>query len=328
MAKRLTRTLISGVVKAECYGHGLALAKYIESELDCFSVAGLDEAIALRKLGVSKPIHILGSIGLDYSCSFMNHLEGIILTVTDMPSFSVICQIQKPIIVDIEINTGMNRTGVTPKEFFEIIPVILPNNNITLRGVFTHFADGGDIDFCGQQLDVFEKITEWLPKNIIRHCCATNFCKLPKRFYMDAIRLGLGMYGYGGDEFEPTLSAWGKVVQINIIKAGDRVGYGNTVLERDTRTATVDFGYGDGVSRALSHRNGKIAISGQLFDIVGTVCMDMIMLEIGNADISVGNKAYYISKAYGATQIAKCANTIEYEILTAVNLRSKYVYKE
>jgi len=336
----MTGGLISGVVKSECYGHGLALVKYVEDELDWFSVSSLDEAVALRRLEVQKPIHVLGclpEISVDqpivagvFDCHYGLvdfTSNNIILTVADLQSFLPIYKMQRTITIDIEINTGMNRTGVTPREFATIVSLIFSCKHITLRGVFTHFADGSDLKFCIKQLNMFEKITKNLPKEIIRHCSATNFCKLPKKFYKDAIRLGLGMYGYGGEEFEPALDAGGRVIQINQIKAGGRIGYGNNIIEKDTRTATVDFGYGDGVPRSLSHRNGKIAVNGQLFEIVGTVCMDMTMIEIDDADVSTGDKAYYISKYNDAAQIAKDAGTIEYEILTGVNLRSKYCYR-
>ncbi|MCL2371026.1 MAG: alanine racemase [Firmicutes bacterium] len=323
-ARRIAGCAIGGVVKAECYGHGLTLAKYIEAELGWFCVSSTDEAIALRKIGLCKPIHILGSP----SC---HNLSDIILTITDLSSFKVVCNMALvsdfALVVDVEINTGMNRTGVTPLEFEQILPLIFANNKLKLRGIFTHFADGNDLDFCQKQLAIFDALTSRLPNNIIKHCCATNFCKLPKKFFKDAIRLGLGMYGYGGAEFVPALSAVGYVVQVNWVKAGERVGYGNNVVTKDTHIATVDFGYGDGVSRALSNRCGKIEINEQLFDIVGTVCMDMIMVDVGNVAVSTGDKANYISKQNNATQIAKAIGTIEYEVLTKVNLRSKYVYR-
>jgi len=306
-ARRVTGGRVSGVVKAAAYGHGLGLIRRIENDLDTLAVSNIEEAFALRDLGVRAPIHVLGSV-LNSNKVAKAIKAGIILTITDPATYKII---NSGVAAEVKINTGMNRLGLTAEEFKMIRP------NINLRGIFTHFADGADIDFCNEQLAEFEKAEKLCPKGVIRHCCATNYKVLPKKFYKDGIRLGLGMYGNA-------MKAGGRVVQINRVRAGDRVGYGNNIVSYNTRTATLDIGYGDGIPRSLSNGKGKIDICGYLYHIVGTVCMDMVMVDIGNADIALGEKAYYIRN--NINSVADAANTIPYEIMTALNLRATYKY--
>ena len=326
------KSKISGVVKTNAYGHGLGLIDRIESELDSLSVCSIAEALSLD---TTKPIHVLGSILSHYDGHLLPNImlaieRGITLTISDPESYKAIIlaasYTTRPASVELKANTGMNRLGLTLRQLKDIVPALMGNPKVRLTGIFSHLADGIDTTFCELQLARFLQAVSLVPNGLHRHICATNFVGLSPSFRLDGIRLGIGMYGYGCDEFCPAMTAMGHVVQINTLYKGDRIGYGRTIAPHTTRSATIDFGYGDGVPRALSKGVGKLQIGGSFYPIIGTVCMDMTMVNIGSAPINVGDKAYYLSPGQTCQALANLTDSIPYEIMTSLSLKANYRY--
>ena len=177
-----------------------------------------------------------------------------------------------------------------------------------------------------------ERIIKAFPYKILRHCLNTaGIFRFPE-YQFDMVRLGIGAYGVGTDEkmqacLETVSTLKTVVSQVRTIPAGDAVGYGRRfVAARETRVGVIGIGYADGLNRRLGNGNGKVWAKGHLVPIIGSICMDMCMIDITGTDIAEKDEVIVFGKENPVSGLADALGTIPYEILTGISQRVKRVY--
>lgn len=298
--KSKTNASFCAVVKANAYGHGFELAKYMSDYVDSFAVSSSVEVIELRKY-TSKPIYVLcpsedvGDINAIYCAYLPQHL-----------THEKVC---------VKINTGMNRLGITPSQTPEFLD-LCARKNIKVDSVFTHFSD---ISYAKLQLSRFESID----CKVKRHAFASNFLKYPKSAHLDMIRCGLAMYGYGDEKLKPVLSAYTDVLNVLYVKNGDRIGYVEKAT-KDMKIAVLAVGYADCIRRQCQ----SFFINGKICSVVGNVCMDTCLVDVSDIQVKIGDKAQFLGENILGEQIASDNNTIVYDVLTSFGSRCRRIYEQ
>ena len=319
--------------------------------MDWIGIATVPEGMAIRQAGVRLPI-------LKLSPAFPEEMEAAIenditLSVIDTDSIQILQETAKSMgkkaNVHLKVDTGMGRIGVRP----EIAPdraLFIEKNcpNLHLQGIFTHMAvaDMSDLDpflYTEDQIQNFKNIVETVNQAIGReielpHCANSGDILGHKNSFMKMVRPGIMIYGYYPDLstpktifLKPGLSFYSRVSFIKRVKARTPISYGQTwVAPRATYIATVPVGYADGFNRLFSNR-GRMLINGRSYPVVGRVCMDQTMIDLGpETDVKVGDEVVLIGKS-GDLQItayewAKKLGTITYEITSQINQRVKRYY--
>lgn len=338
---------IMAVVKANAYGHGDAeIATLLEKRgADYFGVAFPEEGVRLRKAGVKKPIHVF-TLGVkpqnplytDYK------LEATVCSTHDVGILgSLAVKGKRTIPIHVKVETGMNRIGIRRHDLNALVMAIARVRRLEIKGVFTHLATAEDKDttFARQQLSEFQKALDDLKKLNVEpalvHCANSGAIQHLPESYFSMVRPGIMIYGYYPSRMMeqsvpvvPAMSVKTVVSLVKWINAGDSVSYGRRfIAQRRTRIATLPIGYADGYPRLLSGKSSAL-INGLKFPIVGTVCMDQLMVDVGTTDVTVGDEAVLIGKQ-GETRItawdlAERIGTVPYEILCNIASRVPRVY--
>ena len=242
--------------------------------------------------------------------------------------------------VHIKLDTGMHRLGFdAEKDIPALIERLRRQTALTPRSVFSHFvgSDSQDFDdFSELQWKRFQKgarqLQEAFPGRILRHICnSAAIERFPGR-HLDMVRLGLGLYGidsFTNETINVVSTLRTTILQIHNVKAGESVGYSRrTILERDSRIATLPIGYADGLNRLLGCRRGYCLVHGQQADYVGNICMDVCMIDVTDINCQEGDLATIFGSELPPTELAKRCGTIPYEILTGIAPRVKRIYFE
>lgn len=330
------------IVKANAYGHGLVeVSRRLQvAGARQLGVAFLEEGIALREAGIDLPILVLGGIFGPQVSQFIAHdLE---LTVSSLSKLAQVEQtartLRRRARVHLKIDTGMERIGVHAASAGPFVEAAVRSPWCEVVGVYSHLAcaDDPDAPMTALQLERFleacahfERIGAPMPR---RHLANSGGVLHFPDTWLDMVRPGILLYGVLPDPASwrtvpvaPALSLVSQVVYFKVVRAGSTVGYGATWAARgDTRVVTVPVGYGDGWPRALSSR-GQVLVRGRRHPIVGRVCMDQFMVDIGgdsawNEDevVLVGRQG---AEAITVEEVAQAAGTIPYEILVQLNER-------
>lgn len=348
-----TGVRIMAIVKANAYGHGIIETSkaFVRFGVDYLGVGFAEEGIALRKAGIKVPILVLGGVlGRQIGSFLEHHLE---ITVS---SLDIARQIDEEVRksgdkraeVHLKIDTGMERIGVRSENAQKFIDDVCQLPGLSVRGLYSHFAtaDEADKTFAYEQLHRFEKVVTDAERagHSIPYVHMANsgaILDMPQS-YFTMVRPGIMLYGvYPSREtsesipLQPVLSLRSAVVFLKEIAAGTSVSYGRRFIAPErTRIATVPVGYGDGFSRGLS---GKIAvmIGGKRYPVVGTICMDQLMVDIGmDSPVHVGDDVTLIGAdgngSVGVWEHSETLGTIPYEVLTAISSRVPRIseYKE
>lgn len=342
---------IAAVIKADGYGHGAGrIARLLEHDTDYFAVAMTDEAEALRRDGIRKPILVLAHTpAADLPRLARFNIETSVSTMDEALEISEFAERKKcKIGIHIAVDTGMCRIGFDATEdAVRQIAEIVKLPGIDVRGIFSHFAaaDSDDMTFTSVQAEKFDLVVKLLEKygvNIpIKHICNSagtlgDGCKY------DMVREGILLYGIAPSdetpldsvgELSPSMSLKTHVSSVRRVPAGTPVSYGCTyVTERESVIATLQVGYADGVPRVLSSK-GSVLIRGKRAPIAGRICMDQMMVDITDIDgVAVGDVATIIGKDgdefISADEVARLAGTIAYEIVCGISKRVPRVYTE
>ncbi len=349
-------TEIIAVIKANAYGHGaLETAKLLtEIGVNTFAVASLREVAELRNGGIKGNILILGYTApedskalLDFSASQTVFSKEYALALAES-----LRGIDKKLNIHIKLNTGMNRLGFDCRNIDNTVAdvtEVLKKDCFCFDGIFTHFAsadrDGDEsLDFTKLQAQKFMNVCEGLaavgfvPK--IRHCCNSAGIITMPNMHLDAVRLGVSLYGLTPDpnlelpiKLQPAMSLKSTVAMISKAEAGESVSYGRTFkAEKETKLATVTIGYADGYPRLLSGK-GEVLIGGSRCKILGRVCMDQLVADVTHlADIQEGDEVVLIGRQgdefISAEEIAALSGTINYEIVCGISRRApRYYFK-
>ncbi len=328
------------VVKADAYGHGAVyVAKHLEGKklADGFAVATLEEALELRENSVSLPILVLGYIEPEMAKEAEE--KKITISVGDIEYAKAVFSYGKPD-VHIQVDTGMSRMGIychkkeEAKQAAEKVKEIFALSNGKIKGIYTHFVES-DIpakETTKAQYEAFFALIEQCGKEgitfEIKHCCnslgAVNF----PEYSLDAVRIGICLYGYEAENLTPAMTFKTKIIKIFEGKKGDTVSYlGTYTLEENKIIAVCGAGYADGVSRQLSNK-GYYLVNGKKAKILGRVCMDLSMIDVSDICCSVGDEAVIFGKDLPADEVASLCNTISYETLCAVSKRVPREYTE
>ena len=336
--KTYTGKQLIAVVKADAYGHGMIrVAEALYPVADMFAVATVEEGIGLRQGGIHKPILILFSSLPEEATHIIEHQ--LTPTVADW-EFASRLNIAAPRTVNfhININTGMNRSGVRWTEAEAFLSKLKTLERLEIEGAFTHLAtaDEADKSFAYVQLERFSSLFAGRRPKML-HAANSAASLAISASYFDAVRPGLSLYGvYPASEkpivLEPALTWKARIGWVGAISETEGVSYGLTYrAPRQTRIAMVQIGYGDGYPRALSGV-GEVLVGGVRCPIIGRVCMDVSVVELEDTtNASVGDEAVLIGKQGDAEitvdEIAHRAGTISYEILTQIGPRVKRTFR-
>ncbi len=309
---------IMAVVKSDGYGHGaLPIARCLEAEafIYGFATATAEEALILRRCGISKPIMILGYT-FPYAYEDMIK-EDIAFTVfrKDMAEeiSALAVKLNKDAKVHIKVDTGMHRIGIRPDEDgLNFVKELLALPGIVAEGIFTHLAnaDAEEKEDAYRQVALFKDFMNQIQSRTgyefpIRHCFNSAALMEMKEDGLNVGRVGISMYGVSpsdemkkdGVALQPALSLHSKIVYIKTLPADSKISYGGTyVTDKETVVATVPVGYGDGYPRGLSNC-GYVLIRGVRCPILGRVCMDQFMVDVTHLpEIKEGERVTLIGK--------------------------------
>lgn len=331
------------MVKAFGYGSGgLEIAKLLEyHKVDYLGVAFADEGISLRMGGIKTPIMVLNPESTSFPAIIQYQLEPEIYTIKGLHAFLKIAE-QKNIKnypIHIKIDTGMHRLGFEADSIDELIAALKGNQTVEVKSILSHMATSDDLkhkDFALSQIHLFEKLTTKIMTEVgihpIRHILNTSgISNYPEAQY-DMTRLGIGLYGVSNDaeeqkELENVGTLKSIISQIRTIPAGDSVGYGRRFMaQQPTRVATIPIGYADGISRGWGNGKGYVTVKNKKATILGSVCMDMLMVDVTDIDCKEGDSVIIFGESPTVTEMAHQLNTIPYEILTSISQRVKRVF--
>lgn len=337
-------TKVFAVVKANAYGHGLVQVAQAEIEYGAagLCVATLDEALEIRNSGVEAPILVLGIIPVEYAKVAAR--ANISVTVGDLDWLKVAVQLRTTNLkVHLAVDSGMGRIGFQKKaDLVEACKFLNAHKNAFIpEGLFTHFAtaDSPDENYFEKQVQRFKEMSSDLPTEFTYVHCANSATALwHKDLAINMVRYGIALYGLNPSQtditklpfkLEPALSFFSELVFVKKVKAGDSIGYGATyTCEQDEWIGTVPVGYADGWLRRM--QGFDVLINGQRCQIVGRVCMDQFMVRLPK-ELPVGTKVTLIGQdgdeEITATDVAQYSQTINYEVLCALNERLPRVYK-
>jgi len=333
-------TKVLAVVKAFAYGsEANEVASFLQDlEIDYFAVAYVHEGMALRNAGITTPILVLHPQPVNFKLLIEHCLEPSLYSMKILVEFisSASKEQQKNYPVHIKFNTGLNRLGFWETDVEEIILQLQKTNSIKVKSLFSHLAaseDLGEKKFTEGQISMFKRVSEAFTQHIgykpLRHICNTSGALNYTDAQFDMVRCGIGLYGYGNSEiqnknFKPVATLKSVISQIHLIEKGETVGYNRAFKSNGfMKTATIPIGHADGIGRIYGNGKGVLSIKGKPAPIVGNVCMDMIMVDITDIDCQEGDEVIIFGAKNKASDFANGANTISYEILTAISQRVK-----
>ena len=335
------------ILKANAYGHGLVpVAERLVSEgAASLGLAYLEEAIRLREAGITVPILVLGGILGRQIPEYLRH--DLVLTASSIDKLKAIDEAAAAegaiARVHLKIDTGMERIGVHWYSAEGLLAASLECAHVRVEGVFSHFATADEVDLSDArvQLERFLEVTSFWERRSLptptRHMANSGACLQLPEANLDLVRPGILLFGvYPSTQVQRTIPVlpamtWKSgVVYFKVVKPGNPVGYGGTwVSDKLTRVVTVPVGYGDGYLRRMAGR-AEVGIRGRRYPVIGSVCMDQIMVDIGWDSAWNGDEVVLLggegTAAIGTEELADWAGTIPYEILTNINTRVPRVY--
>jgi alanine racemase len=331
------------MVKAFGYGNGgLEIANLLEHhKVDYLGVAFADEGISLKNGGINLPIMVLNPENTSFGAIIQHKLEPEIYCLKGLHAFLKIAKQKnlKDFPIHIKVDTGMHRLGFEESDLNELITTLKENNSVKVQSILSHLATSDDLNqqqFALSQIALFEKLSSRimmaLAINPIRHILNTSGISNYTGAQYDMVRLGIGLYGVSNDPLEQkylenvgTLKS--VISQIKTIQAGESVGYGRRfIAERPTKVATIPIGYADGIMRSWGNGIGYVLIKEEKAKILGSICMDMLMVDVTTIDCTEGDSVIIFGERPTVSYIAKKVNTIPYEVLTSISQRVKRVF--
>lgn len=333
------------MLKAHGYGAGsVELARTLQEQGAAYiAVAVVDEGIELRRCGITMPVIVLNPRVYDFHTLFLYDLE------PEVYSFDILekliahfeaydTDVRFPI--HLKVDTGMRRLGFLEEDMPRVAKMLSEARHIYAKTIFSHLAcadDPSEDDYTLNQFAVFgrcyDALSAALPYHIKRHILnSTGIVRFPEYQY-DFVRLGIGLYGvptmYDGSmaELRNVSRLTSTVISIKHWKKGDTVGYNRRgLLTRDSVIATVPVGYADGIDRHLGYGNASFIVNGHRCPTVGSICMDICMIDVTDARCTVGDRVEIFGDTVTPQMLADTLTTIPYEILTSISPRVKRIY--
>lgn len=339
------KTKVMVMVKAFGYGNGsFEIAKLLAHEnVDYLGVAFTDEGIELRKAGVRTNIIVMNPEISAFNAMLAYELEPEIYSTLELEAFLRVARsknvYQYPI--HIKLDTGMHRHGFCSSELPELINVLQRTNTVEVKSIFSHLSSS-DIpefeEFTLQQITDFKKNSKLLKESLniqpILHILNTSGIYNYPEFQMDMVRIGIGLYGIGNsasemEHLENVSTLKTKIMQVKELDSGQSVGYARRyITTQKVKIATIPIGYADGIHRSWGNEKGYVIIKGKKATIVGSICMDMLMVDVSHIDCNAGDQVIVFGKELPVTVISQTINTIPYEIITSIAQRVKRIFFE
>lgn len=333
-------TKLLGVVKANAYGsESKAIAKKLEGlGIDYLGVAYTQEGVFLREQGLKVPILVMHPQPEEFKDIIRHCLEPNLYSKRTLEQFIEVAHKETHYPVHIKINTGLNRLGFST-DYIGAIGGLLKNTTaIKVRGLLSHLAATDDLDqsdFTRSQIEKFTKAVTEIEGHIgavaIKHLLnSSGILNFPEASF-SMVRSGIALYGYSNDPAEDRMlktvaTLKTKISQIHVVEAGDWVGYNKGfVAKKKMKIATLSIGHADGISRTYGQGKGFVYLKGKACPIVGNICMDMLMIDLGSLEAQEGDTVVVFGQGASAETFAAAANTISYELLTAIGPRVKRV---
>jgi alanine racemase len=336
-------------VKANGYGHGaVEVSRMAEATgtADWLGVATVPEGLQLREAGLRLPILKLGPT---FPWEMRAAVEaGLTLTVCSREEAEALAEVvretNRPAAVHLKVDTGMGRVGVSAAEAPEVARFIVGLPGVVLEGLFTHLpvSDAADVTYTREQILRFRTtaglVQEASMRRLLVHCANSGAVLGHDSAWLDMVRPGIMIYGFRPDPetpatipLKPGMSLLTRVSFVKQVARGTSIGYGRTwVAPADTFIATIPAGYADGFNRLFSNR-GRVLIGGRSYPLVGRVCMDQSMVDLGpETTVNVGDEVVLMGPS-GEQEIpceewAEKLGTITYEVTCQVNPRVVRVY--
>ena len=336
-------TKMMAMIKAFGYGSGgFEIAKLLAyHQVDYLGVAFADEGISLKTAGIDLPIMVLNPESTSFSAIIQYDLEPEIYSIKGLKAFLKIATEKKltnyPI--HLKLDTGMHRLGFEEENLEELIAVLKDNQVVQVKSILSHMATSDNLenhDFANYQIALFETLSARISQELniqpIRHLLNTSGISNYPQAQYDMVRLGIGLYGVSNNPEETkylenvgTLKS--VISQIRTIQKGESVGYGRRFIATEATTiATIPIGYADGISRAWGNGLGYVTIKNKKAPIVGSICMDMLMVDVTAIACKEGDTVIVFGKNPTVSYMAFQLHTIPYEILTSISQRVKRVF--
>jgi alanine racemase len=323
-----SETKLLAMLKAEAYGSGLQrIGKTLQNAgADYLGVAFTQEAIALREAGVRLPILVIHPFPEDVELALRYNLELSAYSTELIQTWHThLSKEDKTLNIHLEIETGMYRQGLSISELKSLSQKLMQHFNI--KGTFSHLAEGNkkESQRTQQQIEAFDIGLSILASKGwntgITHLLNTDGInnELTSKYAM--VRSGIGLFGlFNSGEFALKLSS--KISKISYAKAGKFLGYGNGhKTTEDTNLALVPLGYADGLPYTINEAVFRVKINGKEYPLAASICMDMMMVDLGKNPANVGDTVDIIYNKASLEKICKAANTIPYEILSRFSQR-------
>ena len=335
-------TKVMAMVKAFSYGTGsVEVAKALQyRRIDYLAVAIADEGIELRNNGIEVPILVMNPEEHSFDAMIENRLEPNIYRFELLQKFDEALKRNavNNFPVHLKVDTGMKRLGFNhPEELIEVAEYIRIHDTMYIRSVFSHLAVSDDPEndpFTRLQFRQFTEycdiVTNQFDYKILRHILNSSGIERFPEMELDMVRLGIGLYGVSPkcqNELRNVATLKTTISQIRTVEKGETIGYGRKGIANQPLTiAILPIGYADGLNRRLSNGVGEVLIGGSKAPIIGTICMDMCMVDITGIEAHEGDRAIIFGEDLPVSEVAAVLGTIAYEILTTVGQRVKRVY--
>ncbi|MGD9487140.1 MAG: alanine racemase [Calditrichaceae bacterium] len=334
---------IMAVIKADAYGHGMTeVAKtLVANGVEYLGVAFPEEGVQLRQAGIKNPILVLGAQIPEY---FEQNIQyDLDTTITGMhqlePLRKICVRLNKKARVHIKIDTGMNRLGFSHEKFMDLADEFFNQSWMEITGIYSHFSssDEDDLHYSLLQMERFNKIVAAIKDKsglpILSHMANSGaIMRIPEAKY-DMVRPGIMLHGNApsnefkmNGDFKEVMRFVSAVSAIKKLGPGQPVSYNRRYhTKEETRIAVIPAGYADGYNRGLSNK-GSVLIKGRRYPIIGSVCMDQFVVEIGlNSDIQIGEETVLIGSQGGdrirVEEVARQIGTIPYEVTCSPSRR-------
>jgi Alr-MurF fusion protein len=338
-------TKIMAMVKAFSYGTGgYEIARFLEfHKVDYLAVAYMDEGIALRKAGIRLPILVMNAEENALAPLVEWQLEPVIFSFRLLAAMRQLLK-QEAIQffpVHIELETGMNRLGFASPQIPELLEK-LKGNHFRVQSVFSHLAASEEAQqdaFTQKQFESYlamtSRIRDSLGYAFLQHISNSAAVVRNPDMQLDMVRLGIGLYGIDPAaskllDLKEVGTLKTTIAQVKKLDAGETVGYNRLgVADRPTMTGTLRLGYADGYPRSLGNGIGKVWYKGKLVPTIGSICMDMTMIDITEIpEAQEGDEVIIFGDELSVAELAGWAGTIAYDILAGISQRVKRVYFE
>ena len=331
--QRAANSRAYAVIKANAYGHGmLTIANALSMDADGFAVACLDEAVALREAGILLPILVLEGAMDSNECQVAFDLD-LELAVHQQQQLHWITAAKGSIKVWIKVDTGMHRLGFAVQDVPAVVSDLRLQSNVSQIQLMSHFSCADEVGhpFNQVQLDQMHTLSPMqLPWSMSNSAALLT---LPSS-HGELVRPGIMMYGASpivgrtGHDFnlQAVMTLQSEVIAMHSLKAGESVGYGQSfTVTRDTQIAVVAIGYGDGYPRS-AEAGTPVLIKGKKCPLVGRVSMDMLTVDVTEANVQLGDMVTLWGTGLSADEVARHCNTLSYELFCRLTSRVKFQY--